>query len=294
MQAAFGFKTPLSTDLLNLATRGILPAGVYLAPTLAVGGSKTVIVTPPWIIRSADGMTVREDTAPQVVSFASDPNGLYYLGVNALYILGGPAQIAVQRISETAYNAGWTAQQKAAFVIFCEVEVAGSVLTIRQATFQTQPRGTFALQVDLIDSLSRSSISRVATWGDLVAAPTTPLNRLYYLADKHTLAIYNGTTFDSINPQVTGSGIFLDSPPSGPNSGVAVMLPVDFPSTDPNKYSVTITSTFNTGAHLGEVWVEKGMNGLTSNVNYFTVKCSGAPNALSGGTATFDYIVLPR
>lgn len=294
MQVAFGFRTPQSTELLNLTTRDILPAGVYLAPTIAVGGSKTVVISPPWVVRSTDGMTVREDFAPQIVSFASDPDGLYYVGVNALYILGGPAQVAVQRVSQATYNAAWTVRQKAAFVILCEVNVVGNILTVRQTDRQTQPRGTFALSVDLTDAMSKSTISRVATWADLVASPTTPLNRLFYVADKHNLAIYNGMGFDRVNYQVSGSGVFLDAPPAGPNTGVPVMLPAGFPSTAVTDYAVIITSTADTGAHLGEVWVEKGMNGLTANLNYFTVKCSGAPNALGGNPATFDYIAIPR
>jgi hypothetical protein len=294
MQASFGFRTPQSTEGLNNITKDILPMGVYLAPTLAVGGSKTVIVSPPWVVRSTDGMSVREDYSPLTVSFAADADGLYYLGVRAVYIVGGPAQISVMRVSQSTYNTGWTTQQRTEFVILCEVNVVGATLTIRQADRQTQPRGTFALQYDLLDSLSKSTISRVATWADLVASPSTPTNRLFYVTDKHTLAVYNGTTFDRVMPQAMGSSVFLDAPASGPNTGVPIMLPADFPSNAIADYSVIIISTSNTSAHLGEVWVEKGMNGLVSNLSFFTVKCSGAPNSLGGGTATFDYVVLPR
>jgi hypothetical protein len=281
---------------MNLATRDILPAGVYLAPSIAVGGSKTIVISPPWVIRSAEGMTIREDQAPHTVSFTSSADGVYYVGVSAHYIMGGPAQVSIQQVDQVTYNTSWSAAQKSAFIILCEVGVTGATLTVYQVGRQTQPRGTFALEVDLLDVQGKSTITRVSNLAGLadLASPITPVNRLVYVESNHTLAIYNGTTFDRIMPQVAGSSAFVDAPVAGPNPGVSIMLPADFPNTGPSSYSVIVTSTANTNAHLGEVWVEKGVNGNTSNSNYFTVKCSGTPNLLGGVPATFDYIVLPR
>lgn len=296
MQVSFGFRTPLSTNLLNLASKDVLPAGVYLAPTISVGAAKTIIVSPPWVVRSVEGMTVREENAPLTVSFATDPDGLYYVGVLSQYVVGGQVQVSVQRVSQSIYNASWTNLQKASFVILCEVGVVGSTLTIRQLDRQTQPRGTFALQVDMLDSLSKSTISRVGQWGDLetlLAGPTIATNRLFYVGDKHHLAIFNGTSFERVNPIYSGSGVFLDAPEAGPNQGVSIALPADFPSTATSSYAVAITPTTDSDGHLGNIWVEKGKLGLATNLNYFTVKCSGRPS-LSGLTATFDYLLLPR
>ena len=299
MEISFGFKGPFSTNQLNLITKDILPAGVYLAPTIQEGGYLSLLISPPWVIRTIDGMTIREEQTPIAVDFSSVGSGQYYVGVAAQYVVGGKAQVAVQQVAVQTYNDTWTTTQKSHFVILCEVWNSGSSLTVSQATQQTQPRGTFALQVDLLDSQTKSSISRVADRAALQTLLDGPLgdiptNRVYYLEDPHQLAVFNGTGFDIVNPTFSGSGVFYDAPLSGPNPGTPIALDSSMPSTDPNNYTVLVTPTSETGAHTGEIWVEKGVLGTNTNLGYFTVKCSGRPNTLGGGTATFDYLVIPR
>jgi hypothetical protein len=297
MEVCFGFKGPFSTHHINLVTKDVLPAGVYLAPGITDGQYQTLIITPPWVIRTTEGMTIREERSPIKISFSGDLDGLYFVGVRALYVVGGPAQVSVERVAQETYNNGWSDAQKASFVILCEVSVSGSDLIIRQIDRQAQPRGTFALQVDLLDVQGKSTIGRVAEWGDLdtlAQSSSIPLDRVFYVENKHLLAVFNGSGFDRVNPTFSGSSVFYDAPTSGPNPGVGIALDSSMPSTDPTSYTVIVTPTSDTGAHTGEIWVEKGVLGVDANLAYFTVKCSGRPNTLGGGTATFDYIVIPR
>ena len=294
MKVAFPYKSPISSSLMNFAFTGIIPQGVYVAPVMSSSlTTSSITISPGWVIRSADGMTISEDSV--AVTLTLPGVGLYWVGVTVRYVVGNDPVVNVQAVPVINYLS-WTADQKKAFVIFAQVNITNSAIQIDQ-TQATLPRGVFALQEDLIAKVSGVTVTSVSNSGGL--SQNMSPNSLVYVQDSNSLQVFlNGTQWTQINHNVTGSGVFTST--TGTNIAIPQTVSLSVKN-DISKYQVYITQTANSGAHVGETWVLKGQrydqatNMILADPNYFLVLCSGdvpAPGAI--GQVTFDWMLVLR
>jgi hypothetical protein len=291
MKVAFPYKSPMSSALMNFAFTDIIPEGVYVAPQMAASlTTSSVTISPGWVIRSVDGMTVSEDTA--TITLTLPGVGLYWVGVDAEYSVANDPMINIQAIPISSYVT-WNATQQAAFIIFAQVNVTPTAIQIDQ-TQATLPRGVFALQQDLIAKVNGVTVTSVSNSAGLSQSMSP--NSVVYVQDSNKLSIFlNGTQWTQIGQNIVGGGVFNST------TGTNVALPASVPlavKNDITKYMVFISQTANSGGHVGETWVLKGQrydqptNSIVADPNYFLVMCSGTvPTPGAVGQVTFDWLV---
>lgn len=301
MKVSFGYDSDNSTESLNNMIRGILPKGVYYFPGSDVypainswirsrQNTAYIDILPGWVVRSNDGMTIREDST--TYSLVVDVAGLYYVGLVAEYRVAREPRLEIKAIARDVYDA-WTQADKNSFIIFAEVSVArvDTTYTINiNIASRTFPRGVLALYDDLISGGSYSSLRVSDTFDELpVGVTTLQDNELAYIRAEGRLAIYlDGAAWVRIKTradyQLNGTGVF-SSTAAVDGGQVTINLPTADGDAilqhayDNNAYQIILTP-IGDGSRVGSWWIEK------ANAS-FIVKCTGSPVDVS-----FDWTMI--
>lgn len=298
MKVSFSYNSDNSTEALNNITRGILPKGVYLFP----GSDQSPIVNswvnqrpstyyidiqPGWVVRSMDGMTIREDST--TYSVIADLEGIYYVGLTAQYLISGEPRLEIKCIAKGLFD-GWVQSEKDAFIIFSEINVTNTQDIISNIESRTMPRGIFALDNGSGSGGNGATLLSVADFTDLTTQ--SPANSIAYIESEGRLAVFEGganwlRVKSRADYQLTGSATFSTHSATHPQpGGTTVSLPDAGSDTivanaySNNLYQVIITPTSDSTS-VGSFWVIK-------QGQSFTVRSSGNAAANS----TFDWMVV--
>jgi hypothetical protein len=281
------FKGADSTESMNNITKNVLPAGVYSFPGdptisndwIIPGTGLQINIQGPWVVRNADGMTIREDLTNRI-TFPSQ--GEYYVGLYSKYIVASDPILELKYISLSDYNV-WS--DKASFVIFARVKITANQITssMIDLSLRTLPKGMFALASDLlsIGSIVRTAIS-VANLQALQV--TAKPNEIVYVQQENAFYKYNGngawiqvdapyTGVSNFN-SIAGRQINLTTPFGGRNVG----LPS--PGYIVNICPLEGVDENGVYGNIGDWWV-------TRNNQFFTVFNTGTAKCL------FGYHIVP-
>jgi hypothetical protein len=255
---------------MNFIAQDILPMGVYTFPGFdtsnlpsdltisnqwvlpsisSTGTGYQVIIKGPWIVRSKDGMTIREvQGTDHRIDFPGTGN--YYVGILAKYLVSTDPILELRYINLADWQ-NWA--EKGNFITFAQVTIPNNAtnVTLEMIDIEARlrPRGTLFLTED---AFTAGAVIREAT--DYNNLPINPrAHELVYVRSENAL-YFNDTT----NPAVP-NWIRVDNPMKGistfnPPVGRTVTLPLIARGRD---YHVNITLIQNTGGNAGEIWIER-------------------------------------
>ena len=277
MIASMTFMSPDSTEIINGITKDILPKGVYAFPEtnwIVAGSDLQVVVNSPWVVRSADGMTIREDSVANVLTLPGI--GTYYIGLDAQYLVASDPKLELRAILKTDYDA-MPASSKAIFIKFALVVATGSSQLTVYTTERDMPRGTLALSADMLN-LGSSTVVRVINTTTDFPLDFRPFEIVYVISE-NAFYIRYGNSWLNVDNQVCGSANFTPNSGALGYEGTVINLPQSLHN---RSYFVLVTPSSDSQGHIGEFWVERGANS-------FAVKVSGT------SSASFDWVIArPR
>jgi hypothetical protein len=264
------FRCADSTELMNFISQDILPMGVYTFPgfntsnlpnALAItndwvlpsisstGTGYQINIKGPWIVRSKDGMTIRETlNTDHRIDFPGPGN--YHVGLLAKYLVSTDPILELRYITFSDW-ATWA--EKDYFVTFADVVIPNNATNVTAEMIDIEarlrPRGTLFLTED---AFTAGSVIREAT--DYLNMPNDPIpHELVYVKSEN--AIYFNDTTSSIVP----NWIRVDNPLKGistflPPSGRIISIPQIARNRD---YHVNITLIQDSAGNVGEIWIER-------------------------------------
>lgn len=289
LKVSMSFSSADSTELMNAMIKDILPKGVYIHPTdwiTQVDGLQLQIAK-NWVVRSFDGMTIREHDTNQPLTLTTI--GDYYVGLYGEYILAKDPNLELLAVPVATYDS-WSNAQKAKLIRFAKVlaTTVGSAYSIQvYYDYMDVPRsGPLALRTDLLKYASTSSLRVVNNTSQLYSfTPETDEIVWVETYGRFFKTDNNGGWIDPFAP-LSGTSTFAGCNGSPAYTAIswpqAVLTWMSDPSNAGKLPQVMIQSTANVGGRLGETWVVKDSNG-------FKVYNTGSA---SGSVATFDWQIL--
>lgn len=289
MEVALFYKSFDSTQLTNKAMGYyFLPKGLYKIPYIHPGTGLSIIIDPPWAIKSLKGMAVWEDENAIPIDFTTvgdNPAGEYYVCLLAKYILRGAPLVRFEIIPTANFEVH---QERDYLIRFCKV---------------TLPVGTSQITSDMIETVHDIPQSDVIPFTDpsAVAEVCTPIrvfdikaniphgngkpNELVYVVEDQSFYIYNAITarFErKTHAMRSGTANFGGIDSSGNPQGIPIPL-----GSTLDTYRVVITPLIvSTGPPTGRHGGYVGEHSVRQEPALFTVYNTGS------ATTPFNWAVF--
>lgn len=240
----------------------VLPKGLYELPNITAGTGLSVLVDPPWMLKSLEGLTVQEETDGHQIDMTSlsSPFGDFYLCMLAKYVIKAEPVIGFVWVTVADYDAAAHVDHDY-LVRFARVTVPNGTTQITNDMISVSDGNHDIPQSDVIPFVDPDAAnqvySQIRTIINIADIPHGDgrENELIYVMEDSSFYLFNSNTsqFERRSHAMrNGSANF-----GGVNgSGDPIAVPISI-GTAVAEYVVVISPTADHGGNLGDYHVIK-------------------------------------